>query len=73
MCEHKIFKAQVNVARLTESDESEVVTGYRADIEITCAECFMPFVFVGVPGGYSPGYPTVNVEGDELRVPIRPA
>ena len=71
-CKHLNFKVEANVARLTESEESDVVTGYRADIEIHCMDCFMPFQFVGLPGGYNPVCPTVNFDSTELRLPIKP-
>lgn len=70
-CEHKNFKSEVKVYRLTEV-ENGPVTGYTADIEIVCAECHMPFVFVGVPQGVSPAHPTSNIDGNELRAPIKP-
>lgn len=71
-CQHKIFNVEAKVARLTESDESDVVTGYHMDITVICAQCLKPFKFVGLPGGYSPGYPTVDVEEITARIPIAP-
>lgn len=69
-CEHKNFKANVAVNRLT--NEKGLVTSYSADIEIHCEQCMMPFQFVGLPNGLSPSYPTVSIEGTELRQPIKP-
>jgi hypothetical protein len=70
-CAHEGFKAQCNVTRLTEV-EGGPVTGYRADLEISCDNCGKPFIFPGIPGGYTPSYPTVNVDQTELRIPIKP-
>jgi hypothetical protein len=71
MCKHESFKSEVKVNRLTET-EGGPVTGYLAEIEITCADCFKPFEFIGLPGGLLNGKPTTNVDGNELRVPIKP-
>jgi hypothetical protein len=72
MCDHRNFKAEVQVGRLTDSNDESKVTGYTADIQIHCADCFMPFQFIGVPGGYSPSQPMVNFDSTELRAPIKP-
>jgi hypothetical protein len=72
MCDHKNFKAQVDVTRLTENDDLGKVIGYRAEIEIHCMDCFMPFRFVGLPGGYLPDRPTISIEGTRARMPIKP-
>ncbi len=72
MCDHKNFKAQVDVTRLTDIDDPEKITGYTTDITVMCADCFKPFRWVGVPGGYSPNQPMVSADGLELRAPIKP-
>lgn len=71
-CKHKIFNVEAKVARLTESDDSDFVTGYHMDVTVICAQCFKPFRFVGLPSGYSPSYPTVDVEEITARMPIEP-
>lgn len=71
-CPHLNFAAQVNVGRLQDGDGGPV-TGYVADVHITCAECREQFVFIGLPGGYSPTEPMVSVDMTEARMPIRPA
>lgn len=71
-CEHKNFKVQAKVTRLTESEDSKIVTGYHLDVEVFCTDCFKPFEFIGLPHGYSPGYPTINIEATECRMPIKP-
>jgi hypothetical protein len=73
MCDHHQFYAEVSVARLTETEESEKVTGFRADVKIRCVECQQEFEFIGVPQGYHVSSPTINIDGTELRLPIKPA
>jgi hypothetical protein len=68
-CKHENFKVQAQVNRLTDEEGGEVKK-YSVDIEIHCADCFMPFRFIGLPGGVSPSQPTVNFDGTELRAPI---
>ncbi len=71
-CKHENFMTNARIARLTESDTSTEVTGFRVDIEIHCQDCFMPFTFEGLPVGFHHAKPTVNVERTELRAPIKP-
>jgi len=72
MCEHKDFRGDIKVARLT-SEGSTAITGFFADIRINCAECGQPFEFVGIPGGFSFYEPRLSVDSTELRAPIKPA
>jgi len=73
MCEHNQFRASVNVSRLEDNEASGVITGYTADVKISCLECGQPFEFVGLEAGLSPFGPMVNVDSTELRAPIKPA
>ena len=72
MCEHRDFKAHVSVGRLTKTDGGPV-TGYTADVKITCAECGLPFRFLGIPAGSHYAEPRVSIDGTELRAPLEPA
>ncbi len=72
-CSHVNFESYVSVGRIHEEGKPEVITGYTADIVIRCADCKIPFEFVGVPGGYSPTQPMVNFDATELRAPIKPS
>jgi hypothetical protein len=66
-CEHKNFEAHVDVNRI------EDIGRFTADVRIKCAECNLPFEFVGVDEcGLSYAHPTVNPSAQELRVPIKP-
>lgn len=60
------FKALVQVNRL------EDVGKFTADITIECAECGLPFEFLGLEPGSSFSHPTVSLGGDEARMPIAP-
>lgn len=71
-CKHEIFECQCSVGRLTDGYPGPV-TGYMVDIHIKCVQCGIPFEFIGVPGGYSPGQPMVNFDATELRAPIKPS
>ena len=65
-CEHLNFAAEVNVNRIVDKGR------FSADVRIRCAECGMPFRFIGASAGYSPDRPTVNVDGTTLCAPIEP-
>jgi hypothetical protein len=66
-CKHENFEARVEVNRI------EDIGRFTADITIHCAECKLPFEFVGVDEcGLSYNHPTVNPSAQELRVPIKP-
>ena len=70
-CKHMQFAAQVNVGRLSEK-EGGLITGYAAGIRIECAECGIPFRFIGLDYGSSPHEPKVSADATELRAPIEP-
>jgi hypothetical protein len=71
-CDHNNFTAQVNVSRLSH-EAGGTITGYAADVTVSCKQCGMPFRFIGLSGGRSPTDPRVSVDGIELRAPIEPA
>lgn len=71
-CQHKQFCASVEVGRLSKN-ENGPITGYTADVRIKCAECGLPFRFIGIECGSSPFAPKVSVDATELRAPIEPA
>lgn len=71
-CQHERFEARVDTTRLT-SAPGGPVTGYTADVRIRCAQCGMPFRFLGLKPGASPTQPMVSVDATEARLPIAPA
>jgi hypothetical protein len=73
MCLHTNFETYAKITRLTDQDDTTIVTGYRGDFTVVCLDCGQPFEFIGVPGGYNPCYPTANVGNTELRCPLRPS
>lgn len=72
-CKHTRFYSHVIVNRVMESDNSDVLVGYAADIVVRCDECGLPFEFMGLPMGYSPRKPMVSLDKTELRAPIKPS
>jgi hypothetical protein len=71
-CEHKSFRCAANIGRLSH-DEGGPITGYVADIKIECAECGLPFRFIGLNAGSHFAEPRVSIDGTELCAPIEPA
>lgn len=70
-CEHINFLADVVVSRVTVG-EGGPVGEFVADVKIACADCGLPFKFVGVKQGLSYDEPRVSVNDQELRAPIQP-
>ena len=62
-CEHRQFESSVDVYRPTATEGGEV-TGYQADIRIRCADCRLPFQFIGLPGGVSQQWPARSLAAD---------
>lgn len=71
-CQHMVFMCNAKMTRLAESETSEKIVGYRADIKVHCGECGQPFEWIGLPGGFNPAFPTVSLDGFEMWAPIRP-
>jgi hypothetical protein len=67
--------AGVSVCRLTDENNSEHIVGFAADVKINCADCGMPFEFIGLPIGVSAtnSKPMVSMDRKELRAPIKPS
>lgn len=71
-CQHERFESQVNIFRLTDGDDGPVLT-HAAEIEIRCAACEVPMLFMGLPAGSSPFTATVSPDLRQLRAPLRAA
>lgn len=71
-CEHENFRCEANIARLSK-EEGGSITGYTADIKVSCAQCGKEFRFIGLAAGNHHSEPRVSVDGTELRAPIEPA
>lgn len=74
-CQHLNFRAAVDVHRLTDDTNPDSIVGYTSDIHIFCAECGIPFQFLGIPQGvsFTNNKPMVSLDGTELRTPIIPS
>ncbi len=71
-CQHRNFVVTGRVGRLLNTEETEVID-WILEVEVHCADCMMPFLFKGLPGGLLKDSPTANVENTEARMPIEPA
>ena len=71
-CLHKKFVVDAKVGRLTKDDDSDKVIGYSCDIKVKCAECGLPFEWIGLPVGIDTQKPTVSFGNLELRTRIKP-
>ena len=70
-CEHLEFAATVNVHRLTDGDDGPV-TGFLAEVRISCQACGRKMQFRGLPAGIDTGGACVSVDGLEARLGIAP-
>jgi hypothetical protein len=60
------FDAKVAVARI------EDIGRFVAEVRIHCADCGVPFQFLGVQPGFNYEHPTVSLDGLEADLPISP-
>lgn len=72
ICDHNSFKADVMVARLSNTEGGPIV-GYTATVAVKCTGCGLSFRFIGIDAGNHHAEPRVSVDGTELRAPIEPA
>lgn len=70
-CEHESFEADVAVARMP-SVEGGPIKRYQADVRIKCAQCGLPFRFIGLPAGCDLNGAAVSIDGTEARLAIAP-
>ena len=71
-CAHPQFDSQVGIGRLTDV-EGGPVTHYTAEIRVHCADCKLPFEWIGPPlGVIDANAPVVGLDRLELRIPIEP-
>lgn len=66
MCEHKNFRADVDVNRLEDTGQ------FMADIRIRCFECDLPFEFLGLECGLDLHGARVSIDGQEAHIAIAP-
>lgn len=65
-CKHMNFKALVKVARL------EDVGKFMAEVTVQCADCDLPFQFLGLEPGLKLNGATVSLDGLEANLAIAP-
>jgi len=65
-CKHEDFRADIAVNRLEDSG------AFVADIRIHCTQCKEPFVFPPLPVGLVCDEARINMDGTELRLPLKP-
>lgn len=65
-CKHMSFSANVAVNRI------EDVGRFAADVTIKCADCGLPFQFLGLEPGLKRDGAAVSVDGLEARLAIAP-
>lgn len=65
-CKHEQFSANVAVARLEDSGR------FNAEITVKCADCGVPFQFLGLQPGLNLNGATVSIDGLEARIAISP-
>lgn len=65
-CEHNDFEAHVNVFRL------EDCGAFACEIRVHCKECGEPFTFPPMPMGLCSHEARINLDGTELRLPMKP-
>lgn len=71
-CLHMNFEANVEVNRILKDETSGEVERYSADVRIDCADCHLPFRFIGLPVGVDLNGAAVSVSGQEARLTIAP-
>lgn len=65
-CKHRNFRADVNVGIIEDTGR------YMADVRVQCAECGLPFQFLGLEPGLDMSGARVSVDGLEARMAICP-
>lgn len=70
-CPHMNFLADVAVGRIEPSKAGEKMR-FCADVKIQCAECGLPFRFIGLPAGLDLNGAATSVDATEARLAIAP-
>ncbi len=70
-CEHMTFAAEVDVSRLP-AKEGGPIERYCADVRIKCADCGLPFRFIGLPAGLDLNGAATSINAEEARLAIAP-
>ncbi len=65
-CQHKNHSCEVDINHI------EDVGRWQADVRIKCADCGLPFRFIGLPAGLGLNGAAVSVDATEARLAIAP-
>lgn len=65
-CRHQNFKAAVKVVRLEDTGR------FMAEVRVQCAECDLPFQFLGLEPGLDMNGARVSIDGLEANIAICP-
>lgn len=65
-CPHMNFAANVSVARIEDKGR------FMADVRVKCADCGLPFQFLGLEPGLDMGGARASIDGLEARMAICP-
>lgn len=65
-CDHPDFHANVTVNRLQDTGR------FQADVTICCAQCHLPFRFIGLPAGLDLNGASTSADATEARLAIAP-
>jgi len=65
-CPHEIFDCNCNVANI------EDVGRFMIDVTVKCAQCGVPFRFIGLPAGLDMNGASVSIDACEARLAIAP-
>lgn len=72
-CPHLDFSVNVDVGRITRSDDDPTVVAFMAEITVECSACGEPFRWTGLMAGMNYRNPMCSVDERTLLAPIRPA
>jgi hypothetical protein len=71
-CEHLNFEAAVTVNRVLNPKRPDDAPRFMADVTIRCADCELPFRFLGMRPGMHWEVPMTSVDFGTARLPIAP-
>lgn len=71
-CKHFSFHANVDVCRLVDENDPDLVRSFMAEVTVKCITCGTPFEWIGLECGYRGDKPLVDPSAQELRAPIKP-
>lgn len=71
-CEHKDFVASVDINRIEPEEGDGGKIRFTVDLRVQCADCELPFRFIGLPSGLDMNGASVSINGEEACLAIAP-